>query len=343
MSPEALKSIGARFGIETEKAEPLTNGLINHTWTLNSTAGNRYILQSINTHIFKEPQKIQENFREIEPVLKPHFSDFPSLVTTTEGELLYTTEEGVFRVITFVEKSEIPTGKLTEDLAYTTSRCFGNFTRMLGDSHAKVQTILPGFHDLALRANQLVEAKAQANSQRMEMAVPLLDICDDFRHLLKLYDQCVADPKTFRSHILHHDCKPSNILFHKQTGELICPIDFDTTQPGLFYSDLGDMIRSMAPNHDENHRHVEDLEIQEPILKALTEGYLEASEGAWTKEERENMPYAGQILLYMQGIRFLADFLNNDTYYRTEYETHNYDRAANQFRALQLLARVNGK
>ncbi len=339
MQTEDLFDLGAQFGIDVEKAEPLVNGLINRTWTLTAKNGRRFILQRINTSIFKEPQKIQENFEEITPVLKPHYTDFPSIVKTTDGRLLFEAGEDVYRCITFVENSTIPQEKLTEDLAFTTARCFGNFTRLLSNSSATLQTILPGFHDLALRADQLVEAKSTAKTSRLEMAAPLLDICDDFSHLLKLYDTCVANPQQFRRHILHHDCKPSNILFHTGTGELICPIDFDTTQPGLFYSDLGDMIRSMVPSHDENHKHIEDLEIQQNLLKALTAGYLEASDGAWSKEEKEAMPYAGQILLYMQGIRFLADFLNGDTYYRTEYENHNFDRAANQFRALQLLAK----
>ena len=34
----------------------------------------------------------------------------------------------------------------------------------------------------------------------------------------------------------------------------------------------------------------------------------------------------------MQTVRFLADYINGDTYYKIQYPEHNLDRARNQFK-----------
>jgi Ser/Thr protein kinase RdoA (MazF antagonist) len=180
-----------------------------------------------------------------------------------------------------------------------------------------------------------VQAKAQAAPQRLKMAAPWLSKLDEYNDLLKHYAYWSSHPEYFPHRILHHDAKASNILFDNHSHQVICPIDLDTTQSGLFFSDLGDMIRSMVPNLDENDTRFADLEARVAYLQAITEGYLDATHTLWTKQEREALPLSGKVLLYMQAIRFLADYLNNDTYYQTRYEQHNLDRAINQVIVLE--------
>lgn len=334
-----LKEICEAFGISLKDSAPITEGLINQTFKITDALGRHYLLQQINTVIFKQPKQVQENFVSVRQVLGIWYL-MPELVPTAENDLLANIDGQCWRCFSFIENSYTPTGAVSAELAYTTAKCFGEYSKVLSEAKPTLHAILPRFHDLALRADQLVQAKAKASTLRLKMAAPWLSRLDAYEDLLKYYHYWASHPQYFPQRILHHDAKASNILFHSQTHQVICPIDLDTTQHGLFFSDLGDMIRSMVPNLNENDTRFADLEARAVYLKAITEGYLDATHALWTKQEREALPLSGLVLLYMQAIRFLADYLNNDTYYQTNYEQHNLDRAINQITVLQLLQKL---
>ena len=133
---------------------------------------------------------------------------------------------------------------------------------------------------------------------------------------------------------MHHDCKLSNILFHKKSGEAICPIDLDTLMPGYYFSDLGDMVRSMVPSVDEGEKDVEKLFVRRDVYQALVEGYMEGMENGLTEKEKKYLHHSGLLMIYMQALRFLTDYLKGDVYYKTTYDNQNYYRALNQFTLL---------
>jgi hypothetical protein len=107
--------------------------------------------------------------------------------------------------------------------------------------------------------------------------------------------------------------------------------------PGKFISDLGDMIRSMACTVDENSTAWEQLDVRPEFYKAIISGYLAGIGNIFTEEEKKNIHYAGLILVYMQALRFIADYLNNDVYYKTTYTEQNLNRATNQLILLEKL------
>ena len=135
----------------------------------------------------------------------------------------------------------------------------------------------------------------------------------------------------------HPDCKISNILFNKLTNEVICPVDMDTTMPGKFFSDIGDMIRTMTCSVDENSTEWEFIKVRPSFYEAIMEGYLLGAGEIFTSEEKKNMHYSGLILTYMQSIRFVTDFINGDIYYRINYPEQNLNRALNQLILLERL------
>ena len=71
------------------------------------------------------------------------------------------------------------------------------------------------------------------------------------------------------------------------------------------------------------------------IFKAFAEGYLKSAKVFLTPLEIENLPYAAALFPYMQTVRFLADYINGDTYYKTQYPEHNLVRSKAQFKLLQ--------
>jgi hypothetical protein len=107
--------------------------------------------------------------------------------------------------------------------------------------------------------------------------------------------------------------------------------------PGKFFSDLGDMIRSMACTVDENSTNWEEIDIRPSFYKAILNGYLEGIGNIFAAEEKRNIHYSGLILIYMQSLRFITDYLNNDIYYKINYTEQNLSRAMNQLILLEKL------
>ena len=131
--------------------------------------------------------------------------------------------------------------------------------------------------------------------------------------------------------ICHCDPKVNNILFSEQ-GEVLCVIDLDTVMPSHIYSDYGDFLRTAANFTTEDDPDLEKVGFNMEIFKAFTNGYLKEARTFLTDNEIKNMPYGAALFPYMQCVRFLADYLNGDTYYKIAYPEHNLVRAKNQLK-----------
>ena len=147
----------------------------------------------------------------------------------------------------------------------------------------------------------------------------------------------MTESEEFEKRVMHHDAKISNILFSEETGQVICPVDFDTCMPGYFFSDLGDMIRSMACSEGENNTNYSEINIRKDFYEAILDGYMEVMQELLTDAEKKHIHYSGLLMIYMQALRFITDYLNGDLYYRTDYPEQNFDRAMNQLTLLQRL------
>lgn len=328
------------FGLHTHvEVRTLATGLINSSFRIETPNGLAYLLQQINTTIFPEPDLIQNNYAAIRAFLQQKESyDLPAIKPTEDGKLFFENEGKSWRCFLFVPDSYSPLTADTADEAYMVARCFGKFSADLSDMDVKkIATILPGFHDLSLRFDQFQAALQTASDERRRYAKPLIEKVEKNIYLLEWFKKAQKDKLNFPEHILHHDCKIANMLFDSKTQQLICPIDLDTTQPGLFFSDMGDMIRSMTPNMGETATDLDNLELRGDFYEGIKAGYLESMGDKLTLAEMKYLDISGNFIIYMQALRFITDYLNNDQYYRIEYPEQNKDRSANQFRLLELL------
>ena len=117
----------------------------------------------------------------------------------------------------------------------------------------------------------------------------------------------------------------------------LCVIDLDTLMPGYFISDLGDMLRTYLSPVSEEEKDYSKIEIRNEYFVSIVKGYLGELNDELTPEEKEHFIYSGKFMIYMQGLRFLTDYINNDIYYGAKYEDHNLIRTGNQFTLLQKL------
>jgi Ser/Thr protein kinase RdoA (MazF antagonist) len=334
-----LEKILYLYGIPPEAIiRPYGSGLINRTWRIKYLAED-YILQKINQEVFKEPQNIADNIQTIVSYLEKKHPEyfFISPAKTKNGEsLVYLPGEGYFRLFPFVKNSFAYDVVQTPQQAFEAARQFGMFTKLLSDLPAdRLKITLPDFHNLTYRYDQFEKAIKYGNPSRIQEAGETIHFLRLHDYIVSTYKKIVSDT-AFKLRITHHDTKISNVLFDKK-GKGLCVIDLDTVMPGYFISDVGDMMRTYLSPVSEEEKDFSLIEVREDYFGAILQGYLEQMVTELTTEEIHHFVYAGMFMTYMQAIRFLTDYLNNDSYYGASYEGHNYIRAKNQVTLLERL------
>ncbi len=344
MNPTTIINAAAQFGEGSPTIEPLGQGLIHHTYKVSYPAGRNIVLQCINRAVFSQPENILYNYRLVYDFLAQPASTVivPPLVATTNGRDYFTDEEGqCWRATLFMSHSRsiaLPTN--TKEV-YAAAHCFAAFTHALtGLPVRRLKNILPGFHDLALRYRQFEDTVRSAHISRLLKATHVISELRDRVALVHFYDAMIANPTDYPVRIMHHDCKISNVLFHEQEPSAICPVDLDTVMPGHYFSDPGDMIRSMACTEDENSTAWELIAVRKDYYDTIINGWM-AGMGSLTEAEKAGMHKAGALITYMQCLRYVTDFLENDVYYRTDYPEQNLNRALNQLILLEKLEELH--
>ena len=346
MSTTTIQAAAAQFGEGTPAVEQLGQGLIHHTCKLTYPDGHAIILQGLNQSVFKQPEHIIFNYRQVYQFLAKHPAGMqvPRLVSTTGGaDFFIDAENNFWRATEFIPGSYAPALPADTKEVYAAAHCFAAFTSALsGLPAAELKIILPGFHDLSLRYRQFEDTIKSAHIARLLKATHVISELRDRTGLVRFYETMVAHPADYPARIMHHDCKISNILFNQSTKAVICPIDLDTVMPGYFISDLGDMIRSMACTEDENSTAWEHIAVNKAYYDTLIDAYLAGMGNTLTAAEKKNIHKPGLVLTYMQCLRYTTDFLQNDVYYKTTYPEQNLNRALNQLILLEKLEEVIG-
>lgn len=326
-----------RFGFHAPFFEVLTDGLIHKTYKV--TANNRSaILQQVNTNVFKDLDAVTGNYQLIyENLERGGKLRIPAMLKTVDGQLTWIDKENsCWRAFEFMANSYTETLPASPEKIFSAAKCYGEFTAALNELDAQhLKPTIPGFHDLANRYHQLQAAVLHASHERLNKSRLLLKKIEQRNVLVDFYTGLKNNPD-FRLRAMHHDTKLSNILFDKASGQAVCPIDLDTVMPGYFFSDVGDMIRSMVSSHDEN-APADSVSVNAEIYRAIISGYEAGIGSTSTPAEQENIHRSGMMMLYMQAIRFLADYLSNDVYYKITYPEQNFERALNQLTLLEKL------
>ena len=338
MKDLAIWKAAIHFGLrEPVSLSSLSSGLIHqtyHVWDEDNAEG--FVLQQINQKVFQSPQQIIENYRVVyEHLRKTKTIQIPEPLRSIDGAWLWRDEKGnSWRANAYVINSYTENTPITASKAKRAASSFAQLTQQLMDlDTSALAEIIPGFHNLALRFDQFQKALSHGQEDRLKEAKKIIDDLVQRKHYVDFYKNLSKDA-SFKKRIMHHDCKLSNILFHKKSGEAICPIDLDTLMPGYYFSDLGDMVRSMVASVDEGEKDVEKLFVRRDVYQALVEGYMEGMENGLTEKEKKYLHHSGLLMIYMQALRFLTDYLKGDVYYKTTYDNQNYDRALNQLTLL---------
>lgn len=333
-----LEPVLKEFGLNANEVTitPINQGLINHTWKVGQN-GHAFILQQVNNTVFQNPEDIAFNIEEISRYLKYQHPEyfFVSPVKTFDGnELVYKNENGYFRVFPFVQGSHAINVVETPEQAYEGAKQFGKFTAVLsGFDCTKLKITIPNFHNLSLRYKQFEEALRKGNSNRLKEAATLISQLKDWSDIETEYEK-IKTLADFKLRVTHHDSKINNVLFDTDNNGL-CVIDLDTVMPGYFISDVGDMMRTYLSPVSEEEKDFSKIVIRKKYYEAIVDGYMSEMKDELTEVEKKCFFYAGKFSIYMQALRFLTDYLNDDKYYGSAYPGQNLIRASNQIGLLQ--------
>lgn len=331
-----LPEIAARFSLPSsvDSHSEIPTGLINSTHLVNCHNGKRYILQALNSAVFKKPEKVMQNIRTVTAhlAMKDPDSQGLELIPTVSGDPWLTLPDGtLWRCYPFLEGTESFTKITSPDLAYRAAAAFGDFQAKLADLDAsKLHETIPDFHNTPAHFSKLIAAARKDPLGRLAGAHAEMDYIRSQKALTTLLT--AAD---LPLRITHNDTKISNILFHTEATSPPVVIDLDTVMPGSALYDFGDLVRSAAASADESEPDPEKIFLNPALTAALTDGYLSTASCFLTPAEAALLAGSVKVITLELACRFLADHLLGDTYFKTTAHHHNLTRARNQLALLK--------
>ncbi len=336
-----FKKILSEFALKgtVKEVAPMGNGLINDTYRVSTEEGTDYVLQRINNAIFKDVDLLQNNIDCVTKHIRGKLvqageQDVDRKVLTfipvKESGKTWTCDGGSYWRVSLFIPDAVTVETVNPEYSYYAGKAFGEFEAMLADIPQQLGETIPDFHNMELRARQLKEAVEADAAGRMASPEVQEILAVMEKHIA---DMCMAE-RLYREgklpkRICHCDTKVNNMMFDKG-GNVLCVIDLDTVMPSFVFSDYGDFLRTAANKVAEDYPDTSKVAFDIDIFKAFTKGYLESASVFLTPAEVDNLPYAAALFPFMQAVRFFADYINGDTYYKIAYPEHNLVRTRNQ-------------
>ncbi len=337
MHADPCSSVAPFFALEGCYLDSASHGAghVHETFRGRFRVGGRdrsVIFQRLNLRIFPDPHALMRNLLTVTAALRRSHGAHaprrvPRAIESRSGGFLHRDEHGGFwRCFEFIEGSRSIDRVNEVGEAFAAAFAFGDFARRLAPAGIQLAELIAGFHDTPARLAHLEEAAA-------------LDVCGrrqgvktEWRQVQRLASiaSSLVEAQArgiVRTRIAHNDAKIGNVLFDEDSGKALCVVDLDTAMSGTALFDFGDLVRTASCRAAEDTSALETVEMDPDLYAALHEGYLTGGSGTLNETEIELMPYAGVLITFETGVRFLTDYLNGDTYFRVRHAEQNLYRA----------------
>lgn len=343
-----FKSISSNFNLKGEflSCEPYGEGHINQTFLLLTNSENgvcKYILQRINSNLFTNVEALMNNIKQVTEFAREKIKekggdpDRESLtvVCTKEGKPYYFDGENYFRIYLFIDNATAYQVVENPVHFYESAVAFGNFANLLAQFDAsKLYEPLPNFHNTVSRFEALEQAVKEDKAKRAHLVQEEIEFAFARKGLTsKIVSQLESGEIPLK--VTHNDTKLNNVLIDNATDKAVAVIDLDTIMPGTICYDFGDSIRFGCNPAAEDEQDLSKVNFSIELFEQYVKGYMHSLKGTMTEKEAENLALGAIMMTYECGIRFLADHLNGDTYFRIKRENHNLDRARTQFKLVK--------
>ena len=320
------------------EVQPLGAGFVNDTFIVRTSA-RRYILQRKNRLIFADVPAMMANIAAVTEHIRRKVSDplreTLTIVPAKDGKLYYLDGAGDYwAACLFIEDSISYETASNPELARQGGMGLGRFQALLADFDEPLAEVLPGFHDIRFRFGQWDRSLAADKAGRAGGLPEEIAFIEGRRAEMldfwKLFEDGVLP-----SRVTHNDTKISNFLFDSRTGAMLCAVDLDTVMRSTPLNDVGDAVRSYANNAAEDEPDYSKVWLRTDMYEAYMQGYLGEMKDFLTGAEKERLAFAPLYITFEQVLRFLMDYIDGDTYYKTAYPEHNLVRARNQMALLR--------
>ena len=345
MDRNEIMQVASHFRLagEVERFAELTAGLINNSYRL-SCGTKEYVLQQINTYVFKQPEQVMSNVQRVTEHLRRKLTEAGEdparralhLIETTDGGNMYRDEQGrCWRVYDFI------TDALTRDRVETAEQfrqvgaAFGEFQRMLFDfPAAELYETIPHFHDTRKRFETFRQAVATDRAGRVKDLAPEISFFLNREEMMSSIVVAIERGE-LPLRVTHNDTKTNNVMLDAQTGEALCVIDLDTVMPGSALYDYGDALRFGASSAAEDEPDLSKIWLDMDYFRAFTDGFVPQVRQALTDAELKLLPLGLKVITCELAMRFLTDYIDGDLYFKIRYPEHNLVRTRAQMRLLE--------
>lgn len=340
---DAIYAFG--FGNRCSYVKPFGAGHINETYAvyMPGQEGDElsYVLQRVNSNVFKDPAGVMDNIFGVTEYLRnvirrdggdPDRETLSYIKTKSGCNYFEDSEREPWRCYNFIPDSVCYQLVEEPEQFYQSGSSFGHFLKQLCDYPAsKLNETIPDFHNTVKRFGAFQVALKRDLKNRAASCRPEIDFAlareKDCGVLVEQQDAGILPLR-----VTHNDTKLNNILFDEKTGKGLCIIDLDTIMPGLAANDFGDSIRFGAATAEEDEPNLDLMHFDISLYELYVKGYLEETKDVLTEAEIKSLPWGARLMTLECGIRFLTDYLQGDTYFKTDYPEHNLVRARTQFR-----------
>ena len=324
----------------------INSGIINNTYVISVNDNGKivkYLLQKVNTRAFKEPFKLMKNIENVTKYIKDNDKDSKeviSVIKTKDNFPLYVDEDlfshkEYYRIYNYIDDTISYDVSKNDMVVFNTGKAFGHFGKVLRDYPIDMlEDTIENFHNTKRRYENFIEScrldpvsRCKAAKEEIDEIVKRKDVCSSITGLL--------DMNMIPYRVTHNDTKVNNVLMDPKTGEPVAVIDLDTVMKGSGLYDYGDGVRSATSTASEDETDLSKVSINMELFEAYTDGYLSEMAPYLNELEVNNMANSIRVITLELAIRFLDDYLNKDTYFKTNYENHNLYRARNQLKLVK--------
>ena len=311
---------------------PIGNGHINTTFLIKTNCEKSYVLQKINNNVFKNVDGLMNNIYQVTEYLRNNGFETLELIKTKDGGVYYQVGNEYYRVLVFIDNAICYEGVTDLQQVYNAGKAFGLLHKALrGFDASLLYEVIPNFHNTKQRYNNLLVSIKSDQVNRVKDCKTEIDNLLRYEKQYSIIVDALAN-KEISFVVTHNDPKINNVLFDKTSGDIRAVIDLDTIMPGSYLYDFGDALRSLFTGEYEDSKDLSKISVNTQIFEKYTAGYLSEMKDVLNEKEISLLAFSTFLLTIESAIRFLTDYLNGDTYFKTDYSEHNLIRARTQLK-----------